>query len=227
MTTTDTAPDVASTATADVRTYTYNAADYLRAVRVASLVASKDAARPLLTAAIVEHDGEGFTVTATDSYRLATTATPWGEENGEENGNGSYLLPGELIATACKTWGTSAVNRWMRTYVTAPATITATITATDVTLTADGATLTARAIDGTFPDWQQLIPSGDDAETFCGPASFDPAKLATVGKVAAAFGPSRDVVTFHRIDASKPLVASMKDGERVCRFLLMPVRVPA
>jgi DNA polymerase-3 subunit beta len=109
--------------------------------------ASRDDARPILTGVLVASTGQGVRLVATDSYRLAVRDLP-----------GVSLLPeGQKVLVGAKglgelqrLLGDGAVDVFLgERYVT-------------FRLGAEGAgtELTARLIEGDFPNYEQLVPTG-------------------------------------------------------------------
>ena len=78
-------------------------------------------------------------------------------------------------------------------------------------------------VDGTFPDWTRVIPSGPAEET---PSKFDPTHYATMGKMAVLIaGKGKNSVNAFEVwqDATGPC-AFMFDGRTDCLGVVMPVR---
>jgi DNA polymerase-3 subunit beta len=122
---------------------TVAAAPLAEGLRQVVPAASRDDARPILTGVLVAATGEGVRLVATDSYRLAVRDLA-----------GVTLLPeGRKVLVGAK--GLGELQRLL----------------TDgdvevfpgeryVTFRLPGAEVTARLIEGDFPNYQQLIPSG-------------------------------------------------------------------
>lgn len=134
-----------------------------RDVAAIAKAASTDAARPILTGVCIEwrqgeanaeHErGYEFTFTATDSYILSTRVVDEYFDlevpNGEDTG--VFLAPGKEMAKALRD---CTVKKLASLFVK--------LTIGDGTLTvstADGAVnTTLSGIEGTFPNWRQLLP---------------------------------------------------------------------
>jgi DNA polymerase-3 subunit beta len=105
--------------------------------------ASKDDARPILTGVLLAaHDG-GLRLVATDSYRLALRDLP----------GLSMLTPDQKVLVGAK--GLSEVQRLL-----GDGDIEVFLAEREVTFRVGSADVTARLIEGDFPNYQQLIPSG-------------------------------------------------------------------
>ena len=107
--------------------------------------ASRDDARPILTGVLVASTGQGVRLVATDSYRLAVRDLP-----------GVTLLPeGQKVLVGAK--GLGELQRLL-----ADGDVEVYLGERYVTFRlASGTTeLTARLIEGDFPNYEQLVPSG-------------------------------------------------------------------
>ena len=175
----------------------------------AAAFAGKDKNRPLLTAVMLERDGENVRAIATDSYGLITI------ERGAVSiaGDGeSVLLSAVDLASAVKL-----------------------VKGNEVTLRAagDGRSYevvtsglvrgTVEVIEGTYPAYRQLIPGyrgiGENEKI-----GLDPALLVKLTKVAPFStkmgGESARLVSLS--DSTRPIMFESRDG--LTRALFMPVR---
>lgn len=175
----------------------------------AAAFAGKDKARPLLTAVMLERDGENVRAIATDSYGLITI------ERGAVSiaGDGeSVLLSAVDLASAAKL-----------------------VKGNEVTLRAAGdgriyevvifglVRGTVEVIEGTYPGYRQLIPGyrgiGETEKI-----GLDPALLVKLTKVAPFStkmgGESARLVALS--DSTRPIMFESRDG--LTRALFMPVR---
>lgn len=175
----------------------------------AAAFAGKDKNRPLLTAVMLERDGENVRAIATDSYGLITI------ERGAVSiaGDGeSVLLSAVDLASAAKL-----------------------VKGNEVTLRAagDGRSYelvilglvrgTVEVIEGTYPAYRQLIPGyrgiGENEKI-----GLDPALLVKLTKVAPFStkmgGESARLVSLS--DSTRPIMFESRDG--LTRALFMPVR---
>lgn len=119
------------------------AEEFVMAFSNVMIAASKDDARPILTGVNIDSQAGRMVVTATDSYRLMTwdTSIPWTEER-------SILLPAKY-ALDLKTIGYPTQLRY---------------NTKEVVTQGRGGLLMTRIIEGTFPNWRQLMPSDEAAE---------------------------------------------------------------
>jgi DNA polymerase III subunit beta len=107
--------------------------------------ASHDEARPVLTAVLFEAATEQLTLAATDSYRLAVRELDW---------KWAYppitaLVPARAVAEAARAQvGEAAVEISIEPH--------------QVTFAGGGRQLTSRLVEGEFPKFRSLIPSGYD-----------------------------------------------------------------
>lgn len=113
------------------------------ALRQAIPAASRDDARPILTGVQLEARGEGLRLVATDSYRLGLRDLP-----------GQQVLPeGTRVLVPAKALG--ELQRLL-----GEGDVAITISERDATFEVGGVRITTRLIEGEFPNYQQLIPSG-------------------------------------------------------------------
>jgi DNA polymerase-3 subunit beta len=105
--------------------------------------ASRDDARPILTGVLVASTAEGVRLVATDSYRLAVSDL-----------DGLTVLPeGRTVLVGAK--GLGELQRLL-----GEGTVEVYLGERYVTFRLGSTDLTARLIEGDFPNYQQLIPSG-------------------------------------------------------------------
>jgi DNA polymerase III subunit beta len=123
---------------------------FLDTVSKVSRSASRDESRPVLTGILVRFDEGKLVMAATDSYRLSV------KETALERGPGREL---EAIVPA-RALGELA----RRAQATAVAELEIAIQENQVVFDVDGVALTARRIDGQFPNYKQLIPESFEAE---------------------------------------------------------------
>lgn len=115
-------------------------ADALRQVVPA---ASRDDARPILTGVKLEPSDDGVRLVATDSYRLALRDLP-----------GEHVVPGdrEVLVPA------KALGELQRLVEEGEVAIT--VSEREATFDLESARITTRLIEGEFPNYRQLLPSG-------------------------------------------------------------------
>lgn len=128
--------------------------------------ASRDETRPVLTGVLISLGPEGLTAVATDSYRLAVAQAAL------------EAPPAELRQAIVPARAVAEIGRLVA--ATESEAVGVALTDNFAAFTVGGATLTARVIDGQFPDHRQLIPSEFDHEV-----TFDRHELSGVlGRIA-------------------------------------------
>ncbi|HET9545784.1 MAG TPA: DNA polymerase III subunit beta [Gaiellaceae bacterium] len=123
---------------------------FLDTVAKVSRSASRDESRPVLTGILVRFEAGRLVMAATDSYRLSVKETQL------EGGPGREL---EAIVPARALGELSRVAQ-----AAASDTIEIGIRDNQVVFEVDGVVLTARRIDGQFPNYKQLVPEAFEAE---------------------------------------------------------------
>jgi DNA polymerase-3 subunit beta len=139
--------------------------------------ASHDEARPVLTAVLFEAESERLTLAATDSYRLAVRALDWSWQHDPM----TALVPARALTEAARTLaGESAVEIGIEPH--------------QVTF-AGGGRLTSRLVEGEFPKFRSLIPSGYESV-----ATIDRQVLLDALKQVTPYGQNNNPVrlTFDR-----------------------------
>jgi DNA polymerase-3 subunit beta len=132
------------------------------ALRQVVRAASGDDARPLLTGVLVAAEGDGVRLVATDSYRLAMRDIEGSDALADSS---QILVPARALAELQKlpVLGMSAKD------AAAPDTgeggpgdqpvIGLSVGEHDVTFTVGAVKVSTRLLDGTYPDYRQLIPA--------------------------------------------------------------------
>ena len=133
------------------------AAGLAGALRQVVRAASSDDARPLLTGVLIAPEGNAVRLVATDSYRLALRDI---EGSDAFVGTSQILVPARALAelqrlsalgSGAKTDGDGAEADG--------AVVGLSIGEHDVTFTAGDVKVSTRLLDGTYPDYRQLIPA--------------------------------------------------------------------
>ncbi len=134
------------------------------ALRQVVRAASSDDARPLLTGVLIAAEGSGIRLVATDSYRLAMRDIDGSDALSD---NSQILVPARALAElqrlsvlglTGKDLSASAAGGEGDKEEAAP-TVGLSIGEHDVTFTADGVKVSTRLLDGSYPDYRQLIPA--------------------------------------------------------------------
>jgi DNA polymerase-3 subunit beta len=137
------AEDYPRLAPSDGSGVTVDAAAFAAALRQVVRAASRDDLRPILTGVLLTAQGQGLRLVATDSYRLALRDLP----------GVSMLGEGQRVLVAAK--GLHEVQR-----LAGDGEIEVVLRERDVVFRTSRAEVTARLIEGDFPNYEQLIPSG-------------------------------------------------------------------
>jgi DNA polymerase III subunit beta len=120
-----------------------DASAFAAALKQVVRAASKDDLRPILTGVLLTAHGSGIRLVATDSYRLAV----------RDLDGVSMLQEGQRVLVAAK--GLAEVQR-----LAGDGEIEVVLRERDVVFRTSRAEVTARLIEGDFPNYEQLIPSG-------------------------------------------------------------------
>ena len=119
--------------------------------------ASRDDARPILTGVLLVSEGSGLRLVATDSYRLAVRDLP-GESRLAEALSGAaaqgrhVLVPAKALGELQRLLGSGERD--------AAAQVELSFSDRDACFDTGRARVSTRLIEGQFPNYQQLIPSG-------------------------------------------------------------------
>jgi DNA polymerase-3 subunit beta len=155
------------------------AEEFTRAVGQVAKAASADDARPVLTGVSLEATPGQLTAAATDSYRLAVRTVPW-----DQGAEAHALVPRRALVEAQRA--ADVLGSEVR-LVLEPA---------QVTFVFADRRLTTRLIEGKFPDFRQLLPSGFERRL-----EVDRAELIEVVKRVSVVGgessPTVAPVTLH------------------------------
>ena len=149
------------------------AEEFAKTVAQVARAASADDARPVLTGVSLEATGTGLTAAATDSYRLAVRTVPW--DQGTEH---TALVPRRALDEA------------RRSAETLGSEVRLALEGGQVTFEFGDRRLTTRLIEGKFPDFRQLIPSGFERKL-----EIDRAELMEVVKRVAVVGEANTTST--------------------------------
>jgi DNA polymerase III subunit beta len=141
-----------------------SAAHLASALRQVVRAASSDDARPLLTGVLIAPEGGGIRLVATDSYRLAMRDI---EGSDVLNDSSQILVPARALAELQKLSGLGGAAKEDVTERSdddgskggGGPTIGLSIGDHDVTFTAGEVKVSTRLLDGSYPDYRQLIPS--------------------------------------------------------------------
>jgi DNA polymerase III subunit beta len=130
--------------------FTVDKEAFVETIARVSRSASRDESRPVLTGILVRFEGDKLVMAATDSYRLSVKETTL------EKGPGQEL---EAIVPARALSELSRIGQGGE-----PGTISVGVQENQIVFGVDDVWLTARRIDGQFPNYRQLIPETFEAE---------------------------------------------------------------
>jgi DNA polymerase-3 subunit beta len=139
------------------------AAALASALRQVVRAASNDDARPLLTGVLIAAEGSGVRLVATDSYRLALRDIDGSDAFVDSS---QILVPARALAELQRLSGLGISTKDAagssgggEAGEETVATIGLSIGDHDVTFTAGDVKVSTRLLDGTYPDYRQLIPA--------------------------------------------------------------------
>ena len=112
--------------------------------------ASRDESRPVLTGVLVRFEGAKLVMAATDSYRLSVKETGLAEGTGQEL---EAIVPARALSELARIAQAGE-----------PGTLQIGVHENQIVFGVDGVWLTARRIDGQFPNYKQLLPETFEAE---------------------------------------------------------------
>jgi DNA polymerase-3 subunit beta len=112
--------------------------------------ASRDESRPVLTGVLVRFEGNKLIMAATDSYRLSVKETGLDESPGQEL---EAIVPARALAELARIAQTGESGA-----------LHVGVQENQIVFGVDGVWLTARRIDGQFPNYKQLLPETFEAE---------------------------------------------------------------
>lgn len=128
-------------------TTTLTALDFIEGLSQVVRATSNDEARPLLTGVLFTTDEGAIRMVATDSYRLAVRDLNSSEQLSP---SGDLLVPARALNELQRAASNLAVD----------ATIGVATTESEITFIAGNTSVSTRLIDGTYPNFRSLIPSG-------------------------------------------------------------------
>jgi DNA polymerase-3 subunit beta len=131
-------------------TFSVERAPLLDTIAKVSRSASRDESRPVLTGVLVRFEGEKVVMAATDSYRLSVKETVLHEPPGRDL---EAIVPARALGELARIG-----------QATEAASLALGVQENQVVFGIDGVWLTARRIDGQFPNYKQLLPEAFEAE---------------------------------------------------------------
>jgi len=132
------------------------AAGLVDALRQVVRAASSDDARPLLTGVLIASEGTGIRLVATDSYRLALRDLAGSDAHLDTS---QILVPARALGELQRVSALGSAARESADDPTAGPTVGLSIGEHDVTFTVGSVKVSTRLLDGSYPDYHQLIPA--------------------------------------------------------------------
>ncbi len=121
--------------------------------------ASTDDARPLLTGVLLTEEGGSIRLVATDSYRLALRDLSGTKGLGGADGGGDILVPARALAELQRLApGASGPGTGEEPSGGRVAEVGVAIGAKEITFVHGSVRITTRLLEGTYPDYRQLVP---------------------------------------------------------------------
>ena len=174
--------------TEDATLAVIKAEEFARMVHQVARAASLDDARPVLTGVSLEAAKGNLTAAATDSYRLAVRTVPW-----DQTAETTVLVPRRALEEARRS--ADQLGSEVRLL----------LEPSQVTFAFGDRRLTTRLIEGKFPDYAQLLPSGSERRL-----TVDRADLMEVVRRVAVVGEANTTatpVTLHLTEDSVQLTS--------------------
>ena len=134
----------------DSAAFTVDKEAFVDTIARVSRSASRDESRPVLTGVLVRFEGDKLVMAATDSYRLSVKETALAEDPGREV---EAIVPARALAELARI-----------AQVGEPGSLQVGVQENQVVFGVDDVWLTARRIDGQFPNYKQLLPETFEAE---------------------------------------------------------------
>lgn len=137
-------------------TFSVSAPEFKHMLETVQFAISTEETRYYLNGVFLHIVGDELRMVATDGHRLAKITRPFSGHGGD---NG-IIVPRLCIAELVKMIGRAKGE------------LSVSLNAKYIEFGLGGSTLTSKTIDGTFPDYQRIIPSGNDKRLVVDKASF-------------------------------------------------------
>lgn len=177
----------------------------LRVLAALSICASTEETRYYLNGVKVEITPRHVTYVVTDGHRLVAHRETLADDAADNATLGDFIIP----LVQCK-----AIKLGKRD--DGAATIAG--DASRLTIERDGAAVSFKPVEGSFPDWRRVLPSSIDGVT----AQFNPKYLADFAKVGAMLEYGDKVWVSHNGDSPASITWS---GNVNTLAVLMPIRI--
>ncbi|MGQ9683806.1 MAG: DNA polymerase III subunit beta [Anaerolineae bacterium] len=152
-----------------------------------TLAAATDESRPVLTGVLTEISATGITMAAADGYRLSVRTAELPAATGQE---GKVIIPARALQELARISGDEKE----------PIRIMISSTRSQAFFRMDNIDLITQLVDGTFPDYRQIIPRSRNTRTVLNRADF-----AKAVRLAALFARDSNNVVRLRIEPSADL----------------------
>ncbi len=128
----------------------------LAAIEQTAIAASGDEGRPIYTGVLFEVDGADVTMVATDGHRLAVRRLRVAQSGSGDSAKFSMIIPARAV---------SELARLLKPVVSTPSSVGMAVSAarSQVRFQIPGYELTTRLIDGAYPSYEKVIPSGSQS----------------------------------------------------------------
>ena len=130
--------------------FTVDKEAFVETIARVSRSSSRDESRPVLTGILVRFEGDKLVMAATDSYRLSVKETALDKGPGQEL---EAIVPARALSELLRIGQGGE-----------PGTISIGVQENQIVFGVDDVWLTARRIDGQFPNYKQLLPETFEAE---------------------------------------------------------------
>jgi hypothetical protein len=197
------------------------ALDMVRTIRAAAASRSGDDYRPTLESVYL--DGPQGVAVATDRYTMAIVPLPEGHGLTD-----AFQVPCDVVTALCKLTVANIRQAAKTSFAFLELTSCGDTVAATFEVGPSGRVTVTDTVTGTYPRWEQLIPSGSadiGTELPAVNASF----LARTVKLGEALGADKAEITVQLVHAPDLLRATewtVRAGRNQARFVQMPVRIP-
>ena len=165
-----------------------SAADFSKAVLRVAFCAAQDEGRPVLTGVLCDFSKDGFSMVATDGYRLSFVKVG---ASGKMDTPIKVVMPSKSIVEAAKIiadYGEKMKDSKVELLIAD--------SQNQVNFKIGNCEYTSRLIEGTFPAWQKLIPA-----EFTSKAKISKEELTKVVKVASIFARDAGSIVKFKLEA--------------------------
>jgi hypothetical protein len=180
----------------------------VRKLKAAAIAGGDEETRYYLQGVYIEPMRDDIRLTGTNGHVLICARQDYHDDDGLTARPAPFIMPADLIVKIKLT-----KKHGLKTF----AAVTFDQATLHITIEFDGATYGAKAIDGTYPNYRNVIPA--EAPTPAEPGHYDSKYLAALDKAAVLLGAPRAVIA--QAGESPALV---KLGDADAFGVLMPLR---